>query len=85
MSGRKAQWRIETLMRRGSGFFGAGVVARFRRRKSRRRSQQFSIGEFDVYLKEIDGSQHHGSISLSTLFEGLTRCSLLSHFAQPDK
>jgi hypothetical protein len=34
---------------------------------------------------EIDGSQRHGSISLSTLFEGLTRCSLLNYFAQPDK
>jgi hypothetical protein len=34
---------------------------------------------------EIDGSQHHGSISLSLLFEELTRCSLLNYFAQPDK
>jgi hypothetical protein len=45
---------------------------------------KFSIGEFDVYLKEIDGSQHHGSISLSLLSK-LTRCSLLNRFAQPDK
>ena len=45
----------------------------------------FSIREFDVYLKEIDGLQHHGSISLSLLFEELTRCSLLNYFAQPDK
>ncbi len=36
VSERKAQWRIETLMRRGSGFFGAGVVARFRGQKTRR-------------------------------------------------
>jgi hypothetical protein len=34
---------------------------------------------------KIDGSQHHGSISLSLLFEELTRCSLLNYFAQPDK
>ena len=37
VSERKAQWRIGTLMRRGSGFFCAGVVARVRRRKTRRR------------------------------------------------
>ena len=36
VSKRKAQWRIETLMRRGSGFFDAGVVVRFRGQKSRR-------------------------------------------------
>ena len=34
---------------------------------------------------KIDGSQHPGSISLSLLFEELTRCSLLNYFAQPDK
>ena len=33
--GRKAQWRIENLMRLGSGFFDADVVARFRGQKSR--------------------------------------------------
>jgi hypothetical protein len=32
---------------------------------------------------EIDGPQHHGSISLSLLVEELTRCSLLNYFAQP--
>jgi hypothetical protein len=45
----------------------------------------FSIREFDVCLTEIDGSQYYGSISLSLLFEELTRCSLLNYFAQSDK
>jgi hypothetical protein len=38
-----------------------------------------------IYLMKIDGSQHHGSISLNLLFEELTRCSLLNCLAQPDK
>jgi hypothetical protein len=39
----------------------------------------------DVCLTKIDGSQYYGSISLSLLFEELTRCSLLNYFAQSDK
>ena len=39
VSERKAQGRIETLMRRGGGFFGTGVVTRFRGQKSRHRPQ----------------------------------------------
>jgi hypothetical protein len=71
-------------MRRGSSFFDAGVVARFEARSRSGARNKFSIREFDVYLKKIDGSQHHRSISLSLLSK-LTRCSLLNYFAQPDK
>src|ERR1019366_6947502 len=35
--------------------------------------------------KTIVGSQHHGSVGLGLLLEELTRCSLLSYFAQPHK
>jgi hypothetical protein len=51
------------------------------RQKARLRPPQIP----DLYLMEIDGSQHHGSITLSLLFEELARCSLLNYFAQPDK
>jgi hypothetical protein len=39
----------------------------------------------DVYLTEIDGSQHHGPINLSLLFKEFTRRSLLYCVTQPDK
>ena len=66
--GRKAQWRIEILMPTKKRFLWC-----WRRRPLVR----------PEVAAEIDGSQHHGSISLSTLFEELTRCSLLNYFAQP--
>ena len=49
--------------------------------KSRLRPPQIP----NLYLMEIDGSQHHGSISLGLLFEELARRTLLNYFAQPDK
>jgi len=39
----------------------------------------------EAHLTEIDGSQHHWSLSLSLLFEKLARRSLLNYFAQSDK
>src|SRR5450759_249482 len=39
----------------------------------------------DVLFRKIVGSQHHGSVGLSLLFEELTRCSLFNYFAQPHK
>jgi hypothetical protein len=48
-------------------------------------AENFAIRDSNVDLTEIDGSQHHRSISLSLLFEELTRCSLLNYLAQPDK
>jgi len=65
VSKRKAQWRIETLMRRGSVSLVLASLPAF---EARSRGGALSIGEFDVYLKEIDRSQHHGSISLSLLW-----------------
>ena len=66
----KVQWQVSRHRRPLSGAEVAAAPA---------------ANSIDLYLVEIDGSQHHGSISLSLLFEELTRCSLLNYFAQPDK
>ena len=65
VSERKAQWRIGTLMRRGSGFLLCW------RRRSRSTPEVAAAPSIILdkgnltYLKKIDGSQHPGSISLN--------------------
>src|ERR1035437_8133329 len=36
-------------------------------------------------FRKTVGSQHHGPVGLSLLFEELTRCSLFNYFPQPHK
>ena len=63
----------------------AALPGDIRQRSAGGKLKKVWMREFDDYLKEIDGSQHHGSISLGLFVEELGRRSLLNYFAQPDK
>ena len=71
VSARKAQWRIETLMPTKKRFLWCWRRRPLARPEVAAASPIILDREFDVYLVEIDGSQHHGSISLSLLSKNL--------------